>query len=144
MTLQIIAKKNPNTITMKLDKNGRVLDPVREAKLRIGSSKHKQAISPTLSNGVDSESFLYYHNLEDQLTPLEATGFKKRGFITRNGTLIFKELLTGLITVLDKILERNNIDTSTLNSFKTRSELGEHSTSHKILLVFVKGLKIKI
>ena len=64
---------------------------------------------------IDSESFLYYHDLQNLL-----------------------------IASLDKIIKRNSIDTSTLNSFKIQSELGEDSTSYKIAAAFIEGLKINI
>lgn len=84
--IKISAQSNPVAITMELVRNGQVLD---------------------------SESFLYYHDLQDQL-----------------------------ITNLDRIIRRANIDTSAINSFKTLGGLGKDSTSHKIIEAFVEGLKI--
>ena len=59
---------------------------------------------------LDFETTKYYHNLDDVLTPLEVSAIKKRGFIKRGKTVIYGELLTGLITTIDKLLKRNNID----------------------------------
>ena len=46
-----------------------------------------------------------------------------------------------LITSLDKLLKRNNIDTIALNSFKIRGNAGKNTTSYKIAAAFVEGLK---
>ncbi len=61
---------------------------------------------------IDSESFSYYHDLDALL-----------------------------ISNLDKILERNSIDTTALNSFKIAGNTGENSTSYKIAAAFIEGLK---
>ncbi|MEX1063886.1 MAG: hypothetical protein WD898_00125 [Candidatus Paceibacterota bacterium] len=63
---------------------------------------------------IDSESFSYYHNLDDLL-----------------------------ISNLDKLLKRNSIDTTALNSFKITGNTGENSTSYKIAAAFVEGLKFQ-
>lgn len=64
---------------------------------------------------IDSESFSYYHDLDQKL-----------------------------ITGLDKILKRNKMGAHDLKSFKISSNLGQNSTSHKIAEAFVAGLKVKI
>lgn len=46
-----------------------------------------------------------------------------------------------LITLLDKLLKRNNIDTIALNSCKIRGNAGKNTTSYKIAAAFVEGLK---
>lgn len=86
MTLEIFMEKE--RVTMKLLKNGRT---------------------------IDSETFLYYHDLSDVL-----------------------------ITNLDKLLQRNSIDTSVLKLFKLQENIGENSTSYKIAAAFLEGLKVKI
>jgi hypothetical protein len=63
---------------------------------------------------IDSETALYYHDLSDVL-----------------------------ITTLDKLLKRNNIDTTALNSFKMLGNVGKNSTSHKVAAAFLEGLKAK-
>lgn len=160
--MKLIITLNQNELQLEIRQNGRVLDPAPFANKRFAQSRRQIR----KRCGVDSETFSYYHDLQDRLTPLEVAGFKKRGFVIRNGVFVYKELLMGLITGLDKILERNSIDpirlirytgagrskkaksngvnTSALDSFKIRSELGEYGTSHKIIAAFVEGLKIKI
>ena len=64
------------------------------------------------SRVIDSETLLYYHDLSEKL-----------------------------ITSLDKLLKRNNIDTTALNSFKIRGNTGKNSTSYKIAAAFIEGLR---
>ena len=54
----------------------------------------------------------------------------------------YHDLSAGLITSLDKLLKRNNIDATALKSFKIKGNLGKDSTSHKITRAFVEGLKV--
>ena len=61
---------------------------------------------------LDSETFSYYHDLSDVL-----------------------------ITFLDKLLKRNNIDTTALKSFKIQGNTGKNSTSYKIAAAFIEGLR---
>jgi hypothetical protein len=68
--------------------------------------------NPRYGVGVDSETSLYYHDLSDVL-----------------------------ITSLDKLLKRNNIDTTALKSFKIRGNTGKNSASYKIAAAFIEGLK---
>lgn len=63
---------------------------------------------------IDSETALYYHNLSDVL-----------------------------ITLLDKLLKRNNIDATVLNSCKIQGNAGDNSTSYKMVAAFIEGLKVK-
>ena len=86
----------------------------------------------------------YYHDLSDVLTPLEVADIIKKGYIKKGGTVIYKELLTGLITSLDRLLKRNNIDTTALKSYKILSNTGRDSTSYKIAAAFLEGLKVRI
>ena len=65
--------------------------------------------------GVDSEAFSYYHDI--------------------NGKLI---------TTLDKLLKRNNIDTTAFNSCKIQGNIGKNSTSYKIAAAFIEGLKVGV
>jgi hypothetical protein len=64
---------------------------------------------------VDSRVFSYYHDLGEVL-----------------------------ITTLDKLLKRNNIDTSVIKSFKIQGNTGKDSTSHKIAAAFIEGLKTRV
>ena len=93
-------------------------------------------------NGVDAENFSYYHDLDDKLTPLEATYLKRHGYIMREKTRVYKELLTGLISAIDKMSKRNNIDVTTIKDYKIRENLGENATSVKIAEAVVEGLKV--
>ena len=68
--------------------------------------------NPRSGVGVDFETALYYHDLSEKL-----------------------------ITSLDKLLKRNNIDTTALNSFKIRGNTGKNSTPYKIVAVFIEGLR---
>jgi hypothetical protein len=79
---------------------------------------------------LDSETFSYYHDISEKL-----------------------------ITSLDKLLKRNNIDpvkssragaakrqfdgvdTTALKSFKIRGNTGKNSTSYKIAAAFIEGLR---
>lgn len=61
---------------------------------------------------LDSETFSYYHDISEKL-----------------------------ITSLDKLLKRNNIDTTALNSFKIQGNTGKNSTSYKIAATFIEGLR---
>ncbi len=63
---------------------------------------------------IDSETFSYYHDISEKL-----------------------------ITSLDKLLKRNNIDATALNLFKIRGNTGKNSTSYKIAAAFVEGLRIR-
>ena len=64
------------------------------------------------SRVLDSETALYYHDLSDVL-----------------------------ITSLDKLLKRNNIDTTALKSFKIQGNTGKNGTSYKIAAAFIEGLR---
>ncbi len=61
---------------------------------------------------IDSETFSYYHDISEKL-----------------------------ITFLDKLLKRNNIDTTALKSFKMLGNTGKNSTSYKIVAAFIEGLR---
>lgn len=56
-------------------------------------------------------------------------------------TKYYHDLSDMLITGLDKLLERNKIDTSSLKSFKIKGNLGQDSTSYKIASAFIAGLQ---
>jgi hypothetical protein len=70
-----------------------------------------------IKNGqtIDSETFSYYHDLSDLL-----------------------------ISRLDSLLKKNNIDTIALKSFKITGNVGEDSTSYKIVAAFVEALKVRV
>lgn len=126
-------------------------------KLRLELLKNRQVI--------DIETAKYYHDISEVLTPLEVTDIIRKGFVTRGDTVIYKELLTGLITSLDKLLKRNKVDPIRLlgnnrvsNSIKTKSngagfkaikiykiqgDLGDNSTSYKIASAFIGALKFR-
>jgi len=135
MTLFI--KVESDKIAIKLLKNGRVLDPVKPHRGHGVLGRDRQRRFYVL----DSETFSYYHDISEKLTPLEVSAIKRKGFIKRGKTVIYGELLTGLITSLDKLLKRNNIDTTALNSFKIRGNTGKNSTSYKIAAAFIEGLR---
>jgi hypothetical protein len=63
---------------------------------------------------LDSETFSYYYDISEKL-----------------------------ITSLDKLLKRNNIDATALNLFKIRGNTGKNSTSYKIAAAFVEGLRVR-
>ncbi len=67
------------------------------------------------SRVLDSETFSYYHDLSEKL-----------------------------ITSLDKLLKRNNIDTTALKSFKIRGNTGKNGTSYKIAAAFIEGLRAEV
>ncbi|MBI2062734.1 MAG: hypothetical protein HYT61_00640 [Candidatus Yanofskybacteria bacterium] len=54
----------------------------------------------------------------------------------------YHDLSDVLITNLDKLLKRNNIDVKSLKSYKIHSDLGQDSTSYKIIAAFVAGIQI--
>ena len=54
----------------------------------------------------------------------------------------YHDLSDVLITGLDKLLRRNKIDATALKSFKIRGNLGQDSTSYKIVSAFIEGLQI--
>lgn len=114
--MTLLTKIEAGKVTLKLLKNGRVID-IEEAK--------------------------YYHDLSELLTPLEVADIIKKGFVKKDGVVIYGELLTGLISALDKILKRNKLDVKTLKSYKIISNLGKNSTSYKIAAAFIEGLKTK-
>jgi hypothetical protein len=60
----------------------------------------------------------------------------------REKTRVYKELLTGLISAIDKMSKRNNIDITTIKDYKIRENLGENATSVKIAEAVVEGLKV--
>lgn len=61
---------------------------------------------------LDVERLLYYHDLDEKL-----------------------------ITYIDKLLKRNNIDVSTLKRYKIQGNLGKNSTSIKIAEAVVGALR---
>jgi len=126
-----------NLIRMSLAEKGKVLDPVKPHRGHGVLGRDRQRRFYVL----DSETFSYYHDISEKLTPLEVSAIKRKGFIKRGKTVIYGELLTGLITSLDKLLKRNNIDTTALNSFKIRGNTGKNSTSYKIAAAFIEGLR---
>ena len=91
---------------------------------------------------IDLQTAKYYHDLSEVLTPLEVTAIIKKGHIKKGTTVIYKELLTGLITSIDKLLKRTRIDATALKSFKIKGNLGQDSTSYKIAQAFIEGLKV--
>ncbi len=83
--------------------------------MTLGISVEQNRITLKLSEKgrvIDLETALYYHDLSDVL-----------------------------ITFLDKLLKRNNIDTTALKSFKIQGNTGENGTSYKIAAAFIEGLK---
>ena len=54
----------------------------------------------------------------------------------------YHDLSGVLITILDKLLIRNNIDIKSLKSYKILGNLGSDSTSYKIAATFIEGLKV--
>ena len=56
----------------------------------------------------------------------------------------YHDLSDVLITILDKLLKRNSIDTTALNSFKIQGNTGENGTSYKIAAAFIEGLKVGV
>ncbi len=54
----------------------------------------------------------------------------------------YHDLSEVLISCLDKLLIRTNIDIKSLKSYKILSNLGRDSTSYKIVAAFVEGLKV--
>lgn len=61
---------------------------------------------------IDSESFSYYHDLDQKL-----------------------------IIYLDKLLKRNSIDVHSLKGYRIAGNLDTETTSHKIAEAFIKGLE---
>ncbi len=57
-------------------------------------------------------------------------------------TKYYHDLSDVLITGLDSLLKRNNIDATAIKSFKIKENIGKDSTSYKIASAFVEGLKI--
>ena len=67
---------------------------------------------------------------------------RRRFYVLDSETLsYYHDLSEKLITSLDKLLKRNNIDTTAINSFKIQGNMGESSTSYKIAAAFIEGLK---
>lgn len=84
---------------------------------------------------------------------------QKRQVIDFETALYYHDLSDMLITSLDKLLKRNNIDpvksskagaakrqfdgvdTTALKSFKIRGNTGKNSTSYKIAAAFIEGLR---
>lgn len=64
---------------------------------------------------IDSEKFLYYHDLDDKL-----------------------------ISAIDKLLTRNSIDLADIVNFNIVSSMGPESSSHKIAEAFISGIKISV
>lgn len=93
---------------------------------------------------IDSAGFSYYRDLEDKLTPLEASYLRRYGYIKMGGGRVYDELLTGLITGLDKLLKRNRMGTHHLKSYRISENIGENATSYKIVRAFIAGLKVKV
>jgi hypothetical protein len=114
--MTLLIKIEPNKVSLSLLKKGKV---------------------------VDTEEKKYYHDLSEVLTPLEVADIIKKGFVKKGGTVIYGELLTALISALDKLLKRNRLDVEALKSYKIIDNLGKNSTSYKIAGAFIEGLKTK-
>lgn len=92
----------------------------------------------------DTQELKYYHNLDGMLTPLEVSAIRKKGYIIKDGQRVYGELLTGLISGLDKLLKRNKMSPKALKTYKIQGNLGKDSTSHKIASAFVAALKLRV
>lgn len=69
-------------------------------------------------------------------------GLVKKGRVLDSETaLYYHDISEKLITSLDKLLKRNNIDTTALKSFKIQGNTGKNGTSYKIAAAFIEGLK---
>lgn len=77
--------------------------------IKLEADRVEFSLSP---NGIDSESFLYYHNLSDKL-----------------------------IIHLDKLLKRNKIGVRSIKSYKILGNMGSETTSRKIIEAFIHGLR---
>ena len=110
--MKLVITLNQSELKLEIRQNGRVLDPVVEIRKNRTKGAVKAAGSSNFHYGVDSETLSYYHDLSEKL-----------------------------ITSLDKLLKRNNIDTTALNSFKIRGNTGKNSTSYKIAAAFIEGLR---
>lgn len=82
-------------------------------KLIIQIEQSKFTVS-LIKNGksVDSQSFSYYHDLDEKL-----------------------------ITGIDKILKRNKLDIAAIKDYKIVEDMGESSTSVRIAQAVIEGLK---
>lgn len=77
------------------------------------ASRKNQNLTALKRCGVDFETAKYYHDISDVL-----------------------------ISSLDKLLLRANIDIKSLKGYKIEGDMGASSTSYKIVSAFVEGLKI--
>lgn len=159
--MELVITLNQNGLKLEIRQNGRVIDPALEKDRELKFGRR-----PVLfKGGVDFETAKYYHNLDGVLTPLEVAGIIKRGFIVKDGVAIYGELLTGLISTLDKLLKRNTLDPIRLfsnnkdrhgtqaksngagleavKSYKILGNLGTDSTSYKIAAAFIGALKFR-
>ena len=66
---------------------------------------------------------------------------KNKRTIDMESLKYYHDLSNVLITGLDKLLRRNNIDIKLLKSYKILSNLGRDSTSYKIASAFIGGSK---
>lgn len=80
-------------------------------------------------------------NLDETKVRLELV--KNRQVIDFEELLYYHDLDGVLITVLDKLLKRNKLDAKALKSYKILGNLGQNSTSYKIVAVLVEGLKVR-
>ena len=110
--------------------------------MEINATKTTKQKQTRFKDRVDLQTTKYYHNLSEMLTPLEVTAIIRKGFITKDGTVIYKELLTGLINSLDNLLKRNKVDITTIKTYKILGNLGTDSTSYKIASAFIVGLQM--
>jgi hypothetical protein len=83
--MNLLINLKPNSASLEISQNGRMLD---------------------------SETFSYYHDLDDKL-----------------------------ISYIDKLLKRNSIDITVVKAYKIVEGMGENSTSAKIAQAVVEGLK---
>lgn len=89
-----------------------MLDPVVEIPKAVTKSLQNQKDNRNFHYRVDSESFTYYHDLDEKL-----------------------------INGVDKLLKRNSVDITVVKTYKIVENTGENSTSAKIAQAVVEGLK---
>ena len=91
---------------------------------------------------IDTETAKDYHDLSVVLTPLEVSRIISKGYIIKGSNHIYRELLTGLISCLDKLLKRNKLDLKAIKGYKMLGNLGTDSSSYKITSALIGGLQI--
>ncbi len=80
--------------------------------------------------------------IEFKNSDLQVKLLKNKKTIDIETTKYYHNLSEVLITNIDRLLKRNNIDFNLLKGYKIVGNIGKESTSYKIAQAIIEGLKV--